>query len=82
MFSLMMTSSVSCYIVYLQLVVRSEMSLMRKMCHWESRSDNLDDIIHPAHRFAFPLCVYANLLIFVLPSDALPLTDSLFLSLQ
>jgi hypothetical protein len=35
------------------------------MCHCDSRVDNLIDIIHAAYRFAFLLCVYANMLIFV-----------------
>ncbi len=55
------------YIVDLWLVVRSKMSLWEKqMCWCNCGSNILIDIIHPAYCFAFLLCVYANLLIFVL----------------
>jgi hypothetical protein len=52
--------------VDLQLVIRSEISLWEKQMPWiNSGSDILIDTIHPAYHFAFQLCVYANLLIFV-----------------
>ncbi len=56
----------------------------RQMCHCDSRIDNLIDIIHTAYHFAFPLCVYANMLIFVpilLPSPQM-LCLSLIISLS
>jgi hypothetical protein len=57
---------IECIIVGLRLVVRSEMSQLEKqMCHCDCRSDNLIDIINTAYRFAFLLCVYAKMLVFV-----------------
>ena len=37
------------------------------MCWCNCGSNILINIIHPVYRFAFLLCVYANMLIFVLP---------------
>jgi len=71
--------------VDLWLVVGSEMSFREKQIrHCDCGSDILIDIIHPAYHFAFPLCVYASLLIFVpTPSPSLQtLCLSLCLSLS
>jgi hypothetical protein len=52
------------------------------MCHGNSRSNDLINIFHPAYRFAFSLCVYANMLIFVLMLPPYPQTLCLSLILS
>jgi len=53
------------------------------MCHCDSGSDILIDTIHSAYHFTFLLCIYANMLIFVLtlPPSLQTLCLSLILSL-
>ncbi len=59
--------------VDLRLAISSKMLQWEKqMCRCDCRSYNLIDIIHSAYRFAFMLCVYANMLIFVLTLSPSP----------